>query len=93
MRPRAEVQVVLVAQMSAEREPPRAVGPGRSVAAAEDAAAVVEEAARSRAPWRARRRGDADELLDERRYSPTSDRMRAAMSSTPGRISSSSVGL
>jgi hypothetical protein len=69
------VQVVAVEQMRAEGELPGAIGPGWGVAGCANACAVVEQAARGRAPRRARCRGDTDEVVDEGRYDPAAERI------------------
>jgi hypothetical protein len=87
------VQVVAVEQVRAEGKLPGGVRPGRRVAGSAHARAEVEQAARGRMPWRAPRGGDANEVVDERRYAPVAEPIRSAIASTLGKIASSSVGL
>jgi hypothetical protein len=94
----AQVQVVLVAAVRVQREAPGEIERPRGVPAAGDgAAAEVEQRAQPGAAVRRRRpRGlgrDAEEVFDERRYDPTTERIRPAIASTPGTIASSSSGL
>src|SRR5579862_6476189 len=93
VRPGPEVQIVLVEHMCAQRELPRPVGPRRRAASCCDTRAVVEQAAGSRRPRGTGRRRDADEIVDERRYAATSERIRSPIALTLGRMASSSVGL
>ena len=92
------MEVVLVVQMRGERELCRPLErplPGR-LGTCTDARAPVEERARRRPPQRRRldgRRGGTDEIVGERRYVSSTDRIRPAIASTLGRIASSSDGL
>lgn len=92
------MEVVLVAQMRGEGES-RGLGERPSLGflgACADACAPVEERARGRPPQRRRldgRRGGTDEIVGERRYASSTDRIRPVIASTLGRIASSSGGL
>src|SRR5207244_7649729 len=95
----SEMQVVLVPGVGAEREPAGPIERPRAadVRARDHAAAVVEKAAQRSAAERSRRpysgRCGANEVLGERGYACTTERIRSMIASTLGMIASSSGGL